>query len=49
MSLAESELPIIPPAFIENNNLVFLKEPNLVEKTLTGCFKSKYIHNKVDS
>ena len=39
-SLAESELPIIPPAFIENNKLEYLKEPNLVEKNLTGCFKA---------
>ena len=40
MSLAESELPIIPPALLENNRLVYLEEPNLVEKTLTGCFKA---------
>ena len=39
-SLAESELPIIPPAFIGNNKLEYLKEPNLVEKNLTGCFKA---------
>ena len=39
-SLAQSELPIIPPAFIINNKLEYLKEPNLVEKKLTGCFKA---------
>ena len=49
MSIAESELPIIPPAYIEKN-LVYLKKPTLVEKNLTGCFKANtYIIKLVPS
>ena len=39
-SIAESELPIIPPALFKKGHLIYLSEPNLVEKTLTCCFKA---------
>ena len=40
MSIAESELPVIPPASIKKGVVEYLPEPNLVEKNLTGCFKA---------
>ena len=49
-SFAFSELPVVPPAFLTVSMPEFLEEPNLVEKSLTSCFRANsYIVKMIPS